>query len=272
MNTFNAITSAIFDVVLSPWGHALAWIDLVLWSVLCGVVALVVYKYISNQKAIETVKDRIKVHLLEIRLFRHDPLVVLGATGKVFLTNFIYIGHNLIPMMVLMVPMLAVLIQLEANYAFAPAEVGSVQLFQVALDESSELRPTDITLSTPEGVEVDAGPVRTADGEVFWRLRAKAEGDHALRVEGGGASLSKMWSVGGEHRKVSIMRTSTWEGWLYPGEPGIPDGSPFKHMEIRNPEREFGLYMTGELGVLIVFFGLSLVAGYALKDVFGVTL
>ena len=107
MNSFNAISSAVFDVVLAPFGHGPAWFDLVFWSVLCGVIALVVYKYISNQDAIARIKDRIKVNLLDIRLFRHDPLVVLAATGRVFGANFIYIGHNLLPMVVLMVPMLA---------------------------------------------------------------------------------------------------------------------------------------------------------------------
>ena len=128
MATLNSISSAVFDVLLAPFGHGPAWFDLLLWPVLGGVIALVVYKYASNQQGIERAKARIRVHLYEIRLFRHDPLVVLGSTGKILLRNALYLGHNLLPMAVMLVPMLAVLTQLEANYAFAPSAVGTVEL------------------------------------------------------------------------------------------------------------------------------------------------
>ncbi|MDP6932472.1 MAG: hypothetical protein QGG40_06120 [Myxococcota bacterium] len=272
MNAFNAVTTAIFDLVMAPFGHGPAWFDLVAWSVGCGVVALVIYKYISNQAAIARVKDRIKVHLLEIRLFRHDPMMVVGATGRVFLRNFVYMGHNLLPMVVLLVPMLVVLIQLEAHYAFAPGKVGDVELFEVALDSDAQVKATDVTLDLPEGVRLDAPPVRTADGEIFWRLEATAPGDHVLTVRAGEQSIEKTWAVGNELRKVPVKRTRSIEALLYPGEPGIPATSPFYSLEIPYPERELGWIVTGELGVLMVFFVLSLVAGFALKDVFGVTL
>ena len=72
MNTFNAVTSAIFDVLLAPWGHGLVALDLVLWSLFAGVGALCIYKLVSNQKGIARAKDRVKMHLMEIRLWRSD--------------------------------------------------------------------------------------------------------------------------------------------------------------------------------------------------------
>ena len=43
-------------------------------------------------------------------------------------------------------------------------------------------------------------------------------------------------------------------------------------MELSYPERDLGWLPGGEMGILLTFFGLSLVSGYALKDVFGVVL
>ena len=40
MNRFNAVTSALFDPLLAPFGDEHAWFDLVFWSVLGGIVAL----------------------------------------------------------------------------------------------------------------------------------------------------------------------------------------------------------------------------------------
>ena len=272
MATWNHLSSALFDALLTPFGHGPAWFDLLLWPVLAGVLALVVYKHLSNQKGIERAKSRIAAHLYEIRLFRHDPLVVLASTGRILLRNVVYLGHNLVPLAVLLVPMLAVLAQLEANYAFDPVPVGSVELLEVRLDPEAGLSPRDVSLELPAGVSLDAPPVRTAEGEIYWRLRAEAPGDHVLSLHVGGETLTKAWAVGGEHRKVPVKRTKSLEAFLYPGEPALTLGSPVDIIALAYPERDLGVLPGGELGILATFFGLSLLAGFALKGPFGVTL
>ena len=92
MNRFNAITTALFDPLLAPFGDEHAWFDLIFWSVAGGIVALIVYKYVSNQAGIQRAKNAIKVHLLEIRLFKDDIAVVLGATARILLKNALYLG------------------------------------------------------------------------------------------------------------------------------------------------------------------------------------
>ncbi len=272
MTTWNHLSSAVFDRLMTPFGHGPAWFDLVLWPVLAGVMALVVYKRLSNQKGIERTKNRIASHLYEIRLFGHDPVVVLASTGRVFLQNTIYLGHNLIPLAVLLVPMLAVLVQLEANYAFDPVPVGSVDLLRVQLDPKAEIASRDVRLELPAGVVLDAPPVRTPDGEIFWRLRAESSGDHVLLIGIGGETLAKTWAVGGDHRKVAVKRTKSWEALLYPGEPALSRSSAARTISLTYPERELPLLPGGEMGILATFFGLSLAAGFALKGRFGVTL
>ena len=68
MQAFNSISSAVFDVVLAPFGHGVASFDLLLWPVLMGVLAILVYKAVSNQRALTRVKSQISMRLLEIRL------------------------------------------------------------------------------------------------------------------------------------------------------------------------------------------------------------
>jgi len=272
METWNALSSAVFDALLAPFGHGPAWFDLLLWPLLAGVLALVVYKHLSNQQGIERAKNRIAAHLYEIRLFRHDPLVVLASTGRIFFRNGIYLGHNLVPLAVLLVPMLAVLAQLEANYAFDPVPVGSVDLLRVRLDPKAGVAPREVRLELPAGVALDAPPVRTADGEIFWRLRAEAPGDHVLSIRMGSETLTKTWAVGGEPRKIPVKRTKSWEAFLYPGEPALSRTSAAHSIALAYPERDLPVLPGGERGILATFFGLSLLAGFALKGRFGVTL
>ena len=114
--------------------------------------------------------------------------------------------------------------------------------------------------------------MRTAEGEIVWQIRAEAPGDHVLRLRVGAELVEKGLAVGGEARKVPVLRTKTWEAVLYPGEPCLPSGSAVHSIRIPYPERDLGWLPSGELGILASFFVLSLVGGYALKDVFGVVL
>jgi hypothetical protein len=272
LTTLNAISSALFDALLAPFGHGPAWFDLLLWPILAGALALVVYKYVSNQRGIARARTRITAQLYEIRLFRHDPLVVLASTGRILLQNAIYLGHNLLPMVLLLGPMLLVLAQLEANYAFAPSPVGSVELLLVRLEPRAAVSPRSVSLELPPGVALDAPPVRTADREIFWRLRAAEPGDHVLSLRVGDETVTKTWSVGGAPRKVPVKRTKGLEALLYPGEPGLAAASPLRTVALAYPERDLGFLPGGELGILATFFGLSLLAGFALKGPLGVTL
>jgi hypothetical protein len=276
MNTFNAITSAVFGVLLAPFGVQRAWspwVDIVFWSVLGGIVALIVYKHASNQKGIAAAKNDIKVHLLEIRLYNEDILGVFTSTLKIIAKNALYIGHNLMPMVVMFVPMMTILFQLEATYAFAPVPVGTVDLLRVKLDpEHAAVPATAVTLELPPGLVLDAPPVRTAGGEIAWRLRAEAPGDHVVTLKVGDQAVTKRIAVGGDQRRVPVLRTKSWEGFLYPGEEALPGDSPVESIRWDYPERDLGWFPGGEGGILAAFFVLSIAAGLALKGLFGVTL
>jgi hypothetical protein len=258
--------------VMAPFGHEWAFIDLVVWPVVMGIGALQVYKLVSNQKAIADVKRQISMHLLEIRLFRDDIIQVLTSTIKIVLKNFLYIGHNLVPMAVMMAPMIAVMVQLVAHYGYEPSHVGAVELLHLELDPESGVSSRDVSLELPDGVSLDAPVVRTATGGVFWRLRADQPGDHELEIKLGNETYEKGWAVGGGARKVPVKRVRGWEAVLYPGEAAIPAGSPVLSIELASDTRSLVFFPDGEGGILLWAMVLSIIAGIALKDLFGVTL
>jgi hypothetical protein len=242
------------------------------WPVLAGIVALLVYKRVSNQAGIARAKKGITTHLLEVVLFRHDLVGVLVSTAKAIGQNMLYLGHNLIPMLVMFVPMMAIVVQLVSHYALDPVPLGAVELLSVKLDPAMQAKPADVRLELPAGVELDAPPVRTPDGEVVWRLRAAAAGDHVLKISVGDQVLEKRFAVGGAPRKVPVMRTKSWEQLLYPAEKPVPSDSPLYSVDLDYPDRPLRFFPDGEGGVLLWFFIASLAAGFALKNRFGVTL
>lgn len=272
MQSYNQIANAIFDFLLTPFGHEFIYFDLLFWPIIMGIGALQVYKVVSNQGAITRVKTQISMHLLEIRLFRNDLLQVLKSTGLIVLKNFIYVGHNMMPMAVMLLPMVAVMVQLVAHYGYEPSPVGAVEVLQLKLDPAANISPRDVSLTTPEGVSLDAPMVRTADSRVFWRLRADQAGDHVLTIQVGEEVFEKLWAVGGEHRKIPVKRLRSWEAILYPGEAALPSSAPVLAIEWVGNVRPLAYLPDGELGILMWTMVLSMGAGIALKDVFGVTL
>jgi hypothetical protein len=272
MSTYHSIANSIFEFLLAPFGHDAAWFDLLLWPVAMGIGALQVYKYVSNQKAIASVKRQIGMHLLEIRLFRNDIAQVLISTGKIVAKNFLYIGHNLVPLLVMIVPMVLVMVQLVSHYAYRPSEPGAVEVLRLTLDPEAADSARGATLSLPEGVSLDAPRVRTADGRVFWRLRADESGDHVLTVTVGDESFEKGWAVGGKNRQIPVKRLRSWEALLYPGEASIPSGSIVVSLELAGDTRSLDWLPDGEGGIILWAMVVSMAAGIALKDAFGVTL
>jgi hypothetical protein len=271
MKTYNDIASAIFDFLMAPFGHDFVAFDMILWPVIMGVVALQVFKLVSNQKAIARAKSQITMHLLEIRLFSHDILQVLKSTGNILGKNSVYLGHNMLPMVVMMAPMVALMVQLVANYAYAPSEPGAVELLRVQLDPEADIAASDVSLELPKGVSLDAPVVHTADNQAFWRLRADTPGDHVLKLNVAGETYEKQWAVGGEARKIPVKRLRSWEAILYPGEAAIPADAPVLALELEMHTRPLAVFPDGEFGILMWAFVLSLAAAFALKGVFGVT-
>jgi hypothetical protein len=272
MQLYTSISNSIFDPLLAPLGHARPAIDLLLWPVLMGLAAIQIYKYVSNQAALARVKSQISMHLLEIRLFSHDIVQVLVSTGKIVAKNMLYLGNHMVPMLVMIGPMLVVMAQLVAHYAYAPSPPGAVEVFELRLDPRAGVSPREVRLELPPGVALDAPAVPTADGRVFWRLRAEEPGDHVLRVALGDEVFEKGWAVGGGPRKVPVKRFRGLDALLYPGEPALPASAPVEALELVPHTRELRFFPDGESGIVLWALGLSLVAGFALKGIFGVTI
>ena len=113
-----------------------------------------------------------------------------------------------------------------AGRLFCPRDGGRA----LALPLDDDARAADGL--EPAGVVLDAPPVRTADGQVYWRLKAEAPGDYALSIQVGNETLEKTWAVGGDPRKIPVKRLRSWEALLYPGEPAIPSSSPVQSIEL----------------------------------------
>ena len=76
--------TAISSFILLPTiasNHAL--IFLLALSVITGFVMIVLFGYLSDQKAVRVAKDQLRAQLLAVRLFQDQPQVVVRAYGRI---------------------------------------------------------------------------------------------------------------------------------------------------------------------------------------------
>jgi uncharacterized membrane protein (DUF106 family) len=273
MNLFNAALSGLFDLLLAPFRALSPWIAMAVVSLLTGFLMLLIYRYTSNQEGIRTVKNRIKAHLLELRLYKNDLAVSLRSQGQILGANFKYIGYALKPLLVMILPVILILIQLNDWFGSRPLRVGETALVKVRLAEGYGPVETDLRLEAPAGLALETDPLRIEeDREVDWRLRAEASGEHDLVLRWGGQSAVKKVVVdGGRLARVSTarVRANVWREFSHPGERSLPSSAPILSFEIRYPERRLDLFGMG-VHWLVAYFILSIILGFAFKGVFKV--
>ena len=244
-------------------------VGLALASAVIGLGMLWVVRRTSNQPAIARAKKRMQAHLLEMRLYRDEPGILLRAQGQLLLNNFRYVGHMLRPALYLALPMILLYGHLDAVYGRRPLRVGESALLAV----ETELLSSELTLQAAEGFLVDSVSVTSAsDGQVAWRIRATEHGPSELRLQAPDGSVRKTVVAGQDREYLSASRTrSVWQRLLLsPGENGYATQS-VASIHIAYPSDEIGIG-GWDTHWAIWFVGISIATAFACKGYFGVTL
>ncbi len=267
VSIFNTVVSFVFGLAYVP----LKWLG-PFWSLagiscLSGILLVWIFGKVSNQDAIQSTRNRLSGELLGLRLFKDDLRVFFGIQWQVMAWTFKYLRYSLVPMLILMIPTMLILIQLNLHYGARPLRVGEPALVKVKLREGAR---TDVSLSAPDNLKIETQGVH-AEGmrEISWRVRGASPGRFDLTANDGKVSVTKTGAVGGRLEGVSTARTDWLNSVLYPGEAPIPNESAIESIELIYPAMDI-LFLGFHLNWLILFLALSLVLGFAFKGLLGV--
>ena len=83
MTTFLTLVNQLFDLIFFPFRSLNPMVGLTVVSFLTGILMVLVFRTTSNQAGIKQVKERIKAHLLAIRLFQDQLDVVLRTHARI---------------------------------------------------------------------------------------------------------------------------------------------------------------------------------------------
>ena len=261
------VMNSIFSAVLNPLSGFDAWWGMLVISLASSLLLLLVFKFVSNRRAIRKTRNRAIARVLELLLFKDDVVVNLGALGRVLWANLLYMGSLLKPMLVSMIPFVLILIQVSVWFGSRPLRTGETALLKVKLTGNNGVIQQDISLSTSAGVEVETRAVRIPSrNEVAWRLVARNDGQQWAGITVGGREERKGVAVGERLAAVSNVRvrTGSWRALMYPVEPPLAPDGPIEWIAISHPGAEFTLGGM-RLHWLVVYFVLTLVIAWLLK-------
>lgn len=270
MKLLNTGLNGLFDLLFWPVSGLPPIWALTLVSLLAGVLMLWIFGLVSNQDAIRTIRDRIRGNLIGVRLFGDDLGVLFRLQWRLIRDNVVFLKYALIPLVVMIVPVMLIIIQVNLRFSARPLEPGQAALVKVTVHDRGVI-DRGITLEAPDGVVVETQGVRVVERrEVAWRIRAQQAGSFDLVVRGGGEEIAKELRVGEGWGATSTLRTgkSFFDKLLYPGEPPISSGA-IESVEIAYPPLDLSLF-GWSVNWLVFFFILSLVSGFAFRRVLGV--
>jgi hypothetical protein len=290
MDTLNRAMTKLFDLALRPLEAVGERFALIAVAAVFGVLALLVFKRISPQRRIKATKDRIKGHLIEIRLYQDDFRLVTRAIGKTLARNAQYLALNLGPFVPLAIPFLLVVAQLVVRYGYAPLPVvaradallpGEGVLLEVALAPEARGRVRELALELPGGLRALSPLVRVpAEGRAFVELAAVAPGEHELALVLGGERETLALAAGAPARRMQPVRVAASGWWrvhepdacplYWPAQRSFAAGSSFARASFAYPDREHRALPDGPGGVVLTFVLASMLAGLVAVKPLGV--
>ncbi|MCK4547819.1 MAG: hypothetical protein KAW17_10305 [Candidatus Eisenbacteria sp.] len=270
MFAFNNALARMFDLFYTPFRSFHPVWGLLAMSAVTGLILLFIWKYTTNQKQMKAVKDRIKMHFIEIRLYQDDMGIIWKTQARILKQNLRYIVLVLVPALVIIVPVVFILVDMDHRFGREALEPGESALVKVKFAGRGGL--PEVTIRAPEGVVVETPRLRIpVEREVDWRIRAEREGDFDLAFVVDGDTYTKRLTVGNSTRRFSFIKgqATVEEAFFNPGEDPLPKGSLIESIEITYPEMRFRFesWVGHWLTLFCVF---SLAVGFGLKPVFNV--
>jgi hypothetical protein len=270
----NAALRAVFDALLFPFRPLPALAGLLVVSAAAAVLMLIVFKKTSNQAKLDAVKRQIHACLFELRLFSDDVPAILRAQGEILRHNLRYLGLSAVPMVVMLVPLVLVIAQLQFHYGYRGLHPADEFLLKVRLKEGhADARP-QVALEAPPGLAVVTPAVWIpAERELAWRLRAEQWGDYDLKLRLDGREYDKSAQVSREVRRRSPVRLEPTlvNQLLYPAEDPLPADGAVSSITVGYPETDVRV-LGWSVNWLVLFMVLSVALAFALRKPLGVTL
>ena len=203
-------------------------------SIVIGLLMVIVFRYTSDQKAIGRAKDRLKAHLLAVRLFQDQLPVVMRAYGKILRGTGSYLRLAFTPFLIAILPITFLIVQLDRYFGWMPLRPAQTFLVEARVEDPAA-SPTKSNCNCRRNCPAQPRQftfrkTRKLYG-VSWRER---DGTIRNQIAAAGQTASKQVVVSPGLARISPVRLrgNFWERMFASGEPALAENSPVQSIAI----------------------------------------
>lgn len=272
MEYFNQAVTSVFSLLLAPFSQLAPFWGLLFISIVAGIALAYAYGKLSNQAALRRVKRSITAGMFESVLFRNDLRTSLAAQGRMLWGGLRYFCLAIPPIVLLLIPSVCILAQLNLRYNARPLQPGESALLSVSVSDADALFEAE--LKAPQGVAVTP-PLRDLEhNEVTWRVQTPKSAviTEPLTLSTAGASSPHLLytsSTSPRTLPANLYTSPLWQ-FLYPG--GTVPEALRKHVNaisIAYPEQQ--VQVAGlQTNWLVLFVVISIIAGFLASKILGI--
>jgi hypothetical protein len=190
-----------------PPVYGLAWLSLI-----AGVCMILLFRWLSDQDAIASLRRKMGAQALGMLLYMTSPRTVVSMAGRLIASNMKYLLLVLKPLLVIAIPFVVLLGQTEARYSTEPLQSGEYVTVTLGWDGAMPSRE-EFSVIAANAAVIDPPVFVPALGEVSFRLEPSGTGP--VVIESGGASLP-------------VGPTASWPGSVSARE--YDSGTPFSRL------------------------------------------
>lgn len=262
-----------FDLLWLPLkAFSPSW-ALVIFSVLTGILMLLVFRVTSDQVNLKRAKNKAQAELIALRLYQNDLGVFLRTQLRILTGTVKYLRYSMTPILVLLIPLVLVFVQLNWRFGVRPLRPNEAGILKVIVSKPELLAgPGAVSLEAGSDVRIETAGVRIPKlEEIAWRIRPTRAGRHMVVVRANDHQVEKLIVVGDTGGLIAQRRTGAGdlESLLYPGESSIDPSIGIRSIQVGYPAVDVNLF-GWQVHWLVLFMVVSIGAGFLLKGVFRV--
>ena len=235
------LANRLFDAGLSLPGVLGRSAEMAAVALFLGVVTAAVFHRLADRSALGAARRELRASLLEIWLYRHDPVLVLRAEWELVRANGRCLRKLLLPLALSAAVAAPVLVQSWHRFGLEPAAPGAEILMTAELAAPAGDSPWPPLVWAEGRGEVTAVVRQPSADRIVWRLRPLEPGLHTLHLAGPSGVEAFPLVAGAAPGSIAASRESSlWRLLIHPRGRPLPAGSGLRRIRVEYPRSAAG--------------------------------
>lgn len=168
----------VLNGILGPLLNLPIIFSILIISLLMAIMVTMVYKWMTDQELMKTLKEDMKKFQKEMKELKDNPSKVMEVQKKAMETNMKYMMHSMKPTLITFIPLILIFGWMNGNLAYEPINPG--ESFEVKMDLVDGAQGQAMIVVNDNLELLSDKTQKVIDGEVAWKIRAKQEGSSYL--------------------------------------------------------------------------------------------